>query len=173
MPFLDIRLPAPCLPEKVTKIAERMTDLTVSVLGKRREVTAANVHCVAPGHWTIGGESLNVSGRGSFFLEVNITEGTNTPEQKAAFVAAAFAAAESILGKLDAASYVIVREVAADAWGYQGQTQAARAAQRPSHAAADFRLERGNFVRGHVPFFVGFWRSSVTLDFILMEIIVQ
>lgn len=137
MPFLDIRLSAPCLPEKVAKIAERMTDLTVTVLGKRREVTAAVVHCVAPGHWTVGGESLNVSGSSSFFLEVNVTEGSNTPAQKAAFVAAAFAAAEAILGTLEAASYVIVREVAADAWGYQGQTQAARAEKRLSHAVVD------------------------------------
>ncbi|MBK6631772.1 MAG: tautomerase family protein [Betaproteobacteria bacterium] len=130
MPFLDIRLTAPCLPEKVAEIAERMTDLTVEMLGKRREVTAVAVQCIAPGHWTIGGESLNVSGRSSFFLEVNVTEGTNTPEQKAAFIAAAFAAAETVLGRLDAASYVIVREVAAEAWGYQGQTQATRAARR-------------------------------------------
>lgn len=130
MPFIDIRLSAPCLPEKVAQIAARMTDLTVDILGKRREVTAAVVQCVAPGHWTIGGESLNASGRGSFFLEANVTEGSNTPEQKAAFVSAAFAAAEAILGSLDAASYVIVREAAADAWGYQGQTQAARATRR-------------------------------------------
>lgn len=135
MPFLDIRLTAPCLPEKVAQIAERMTELTVDILRKRREVTAAVVQCVAPGHWTVGGESLNASGSGSFFLEVNVTEGTNTPEQKAAFVAAAFAAAEAILGKLDAASYVVVREIAADAWGYQGLTQASRAAQRMTLAA--------------------------------------
>jgi 4-oxalocrotonate tautomerase len=127
MPFIDIRLAAPCLPEKVAQIAECMTDLTVDILGKRREVTGAVVQCVAPGHWTVGGESLNATGSGSFFLEVNVTEGSNTPKQKADFIAAAFAAAEAVLGKLDAASYVIVREVAADAWGYQGQTQAARA----------------------------------------------
>lgn len=135
MPFLDIRLSAPCLPEKVAQIAERMTGLTVDILHKRREVTAVTVQCVAPGHWTVGGESLNASGSGSFFLEVNVTEGTNTPEQKAAFVAAAFAAAEAILGRLDAASYVIVREIAADAWGYQGRTQASRAAHRMTLAA--------------------------------------
>ena len=135
MPFIDIRLAAPCLPEKVSQIAARMTDLTVEILGKRREVTAAVVQCVAPGHWTIGGESLNLAGVGSFFLEVNVTEGTNTPAQKAAFVAAAFDAAEAILGRLDAASYAIVREIPAEAWGYQGRTQAARAGQRIGVAA--------------------------------------
>jgi len=135
MPFLDIRLSAPCLPEKVAQIASRLTDLTVEILGKRREVTAAVVQCVAPGHWTVGGESLNVAGSGSFFLEVNVTEGSNTAEQKAAFIAAAFDAAEAVLGRLDAASYVIVREIPAEAWGYQGRTQAARAAARAAVAA--------------------------------------
>ncbi|MCB1892810.1 MAG: hypothetical protein R3E40_10325 [Rhodocyclaceae bacterium] len=42
-------------------------------------------------------------------------------------------AAEAILGKLDAASYVIVHEVTAEAWGYQGRTQAA-CASRPRSA---------------------------------------
>ncbi|MBK6630922.1 MAG: tautomerase family protein [Betaproteobacteria bacterium] len=44
------RLTAPRLPEKVAEIAERMTDLTVEMLGKRREVTAVAVQCIAPGH---------------------------------------------------------------------------------------------------------------------------
>lgn len=130
MPFLDIRLAVPCLPEKVAQIASRMTDLVVDILGKRRELTVAVVQCVAPGHWMAGGASLNDAGNGGFFLEVNVTEGTNTPVQKAAFVAAAYAAAEAVLGSLDAASYVIVREIPAQDWGYQGQTQAARAAHR-------------------------------------------
>lgn len=116
-----------------------MTDLTVELLGKRREVTAAVVQCVAPGHWTIGGESLNIAGSASFFLEVNVTEGTNTPAQKADFVAAAFAAAEAILGRLDAASYVIVRDIAAASWGYQGMTQASRAAQAANAASVEAR----------------------------------
>ncbi len=126
MPYLDIKLSAPCLPEKVAALAARMTDLAVEVLGKRREVTAATVNCVPPGHWTIGGEPISESGKTSFFLEINVTTGTNTPSEKDAFVAAAFAAAESILGKLAPASYVIVREVPAGEWGYEGITQQAR-----------------------------------------------
>ena len=33
------------------------------------------------------------------------------------------AVAGDLLGRLDVASYVIVRDVRADAWGYQGRTQ--------------------------------------------------
>jgi len=126
MPYLDLKISGPCLPETIARFAARMTNLVVDVLGKKRELTAVAVQCVTPGHWYVGGRSLTDQGRASFFLEVNVTAGTNTADEKAEFVAAAFAAAEGILGRLDAASYVIVREVAADAWGYQGQTQEVR-----------------------------------------------
>lgn len=126
MPYLDIRLGAPCLPETVERFAKHMTDLTADILHKKRELTSVSVQCVPPGHWFVGGRSLSVTGGSTFFLEVNVTEGTNTATEKADFVAAAFAAAEAILGKLDAAAYVIVRDVAAEAWGWQGKTQAWR-----------------------------------------------
>lgn len=126
MPFIDIKLAGPCLPENIERFAARMTELVVDRLHKQRELTAAVVHCMAPHHWHVGGRAVSADGRATFFVEVNVTAGTNTPEDKAGFIAAAFAAAEAILGRIDAASYVIVREVAADAWGYQGLTQAAR-----------------------------------------------
>lgn len=123
MPYLDIRLGAPCLPETVERFATRMTDLTADLLHKKRELTSVAVQCVPPNHWYVGGRAVGATGGSTFFLEVNVTAGTNTKDEKAAFIAAAFAAAEGILGKLDAASYVIVRDVAADAWGWQGLTQ--------------------------------------------------
>jgi 4-oxalocrotonate tautomerase len=129
MPFIDIKLAGPCLPENIEKFAVRMTALVVDVLHKQREVTAAAVQCIAAHHWHVGGRAVSADGRATFCVAVDVTAGSNTPEEKAAFVAAAFAAGESILGRLDAASYVIVRELAADAWGYQGQTQAARRRQ--------------------------------------------
>lgn len=130
MPYLDIKLSGPCLPDNVERLAVRMTDLAVEVLRKARDLTAATVHCIPPGHWTIGGQPISERGLTSFFLEINVTAGTNTSEEKSAFVAAAFVAAESILGRLAPASYVIVREVPADAWGYRGVTQQARRLQR-------------------------------------------
>ncbi|MDK9723697.1 MAG: tautomerase family protein [Sterolibacteriaceae bacterium MAG5] len=123
MPYLDIRLGAPCLPETVERFATHMTELTADLLHKKRELTSVSVQCVPPNHWYVGGQSMGAEGGSTFFLEVNVTAGTNTKDEKAAFIAAAFAAAEGILGKLDAASYVIVRDVAADAWGWQGLTQ--------------------------------------------------
>lgn len=134
MPYLDIKLSGPCLPDNIEKLASCMTDLAVGLLRKERAVTAATVQCVPPGHWMIGGTPTTDRGQTTFFLEINVTAGTNTPEEKAAFIAAAFRDAERVLGRLAPASYVIVREVPADAWGYQGVTQQAR---RLHHAAVE------------------------------------
>lgn len=135
MPYLDIRIAAPCLPETVEKLATRLTDLTADLLNKRREVTAVAVQCLPPGHWFVGGTPLSASGAASIFVEVNVTAGTNSATQKSEFIAAAYTAAEKILGRLEPASYVIVREIPAEAWGYAGQTQAERAAAKLRTAA--------------------------------------
>ena len=57
---------------------------------------------------------------------ISITQGTNTPEEKAQFIRAAQEELQRQLahgGSLEEASYVIVREVPATDWGYAGRTQ--------------------------------------------------
>lgn len=123
MPFLDVKVSRGGTPPEAGKIAAELTQLTHELLGKRREVTAVAIDWLPAEQWFIGGESLAASGLRSFFLKIEITTGTNTKDQKAAFVAAVFAAMERLLGPLAPASYVVVQEVAADAWGYAGRTQ--------------------------------------------------
>jgi len=80
--------------------------------------------------WYVGGVDVQ---RPTAFLEISVTQGTNTAPQKAAFIAAAFAELQEQLGAgapLAEASYVIVRELPATDWGYNGQTQAARQTAR-------------------------------------------
>ena len=50
----------------------------------------------------------------------------NTDAEKAAFIGAAFEALGAALGPIAPASYVVVEEIDAAAWGYGGRTQAAR-----------------------------------------------
>ncbi len=52
-----------------------------------------------------------------------MTEGTNTKDEKAAYVEKVFAAMTAALGELHPASYVVVHDVGADSWGYGGRTQ--------------------------------------------------
>ncbi|MDR6156255.1 phenylpyruvate tautomerase PptA (4-oxalocrotonate tautomerase family) [Acidovorax delafieldii] len=76
--------------------------------------------------WHIGGATVE---QPTALLEISITQGTNTQEEKAAFIQAAFAELQRQLagdGTLAAASYVVVRELPASDWGYGGRTQQAR-----------------------------------------------
>ena len=116
-------------------LARALTRITAELLGKRAEVTVVAIEDLPAARWFIGGSEPR---RPTAFLEVNVTAGTNTPDEKAAFVAAAFAELQRQLapgGALEEASYVVVREVAATDWGYGGHTQRARQLARTATAA--------------------------------------
>ena len=100
-----------------------MTELTADILNKKTELTAVEVEFISPQRWFIGGVSLQAQIATSFYLDIKVTEGTNTKDEKARYVAQVFSSVEAIIGPLATASYVTIEEVNADAWGYQGQTQ--------------------------------------------------
>ena len=126
MPTLVLKLTPLQNPERYQALARALTDHTVQLLGKRREVTAVVIDDLPAARWHIGGAPV---AQPTALLEISITEGTNTEEEKAAFIAAAFAELQRQLegdGALAAASYVVVRELPASDWGYGGRTQHAR-----------------------------------------------
>jgi 4-oxalocrotonate tautomerase len=122
MPYLNCKLCAPASSTTFEQIAAMLTDLTVDVLGKKRELTAVAIEPLPPAQWFVGGTTLTGQSLASFYLDIKVTEGTNTKAEKARYVEQVFAALETLLGTL-ATSYIVIHEVHADAWGYQGQTQ--------------------------------------------------
>lgn len=128
MPYLHLSLGRPLAAERKNLLAARATELLVRIINKRGEVTAVRIECTADS-WLIGGapvaaELMPCHG------EVLITAGTNSDAEKAAFLAALHALLGETCGPLPEASYLVIREIAAGDWGYGGQTQAARAANR-------------------------------------------
>ena len=126
MPTLVLKLAPLQNPERYRQLASALTDLTVDLLGKRREVTAVVIDDLPAARWHIGGAPI---AQPTALLEISITEGTNTREEKAAFIQAAFAELQRQLagdGALATASYVVVRELPASDWGDGGRTQQAR-----------------------------------------------
>ncbi len=108
------------------QIAEAIAGLTARVLGKDPQVTAVAVRWVPRQDWFVAGRSTAARGRPAFFVDVRITDGTNTKDEKARFVAEGFAAMERLLGPVEAESYVHVDDVRADGYGYGGLTQERR-----------------------------------------------
>ena len=136
MPTLQLKVSPLQNPCRYRALASALTDLTALHLGKRPEVTAVMIDDVPAARWHVGGGDVQ---RPTAFLEISITAGTNTGQEKAAFIAAAFAELEHQLGAgkpLESASYVIVRELPVSDWGYGGQTQAQRRMVTEQHEPA-------------------------------------
>lgn len=129
MPFIHIRLAgAAPTPERLAALSQEIVAITANHLRKQAALTAVLIEpLAAAGLWTIGDNAAPTAAH----LEIAVTAGTNTAAEKAAFIAAAENALRRAAGPdLPTATYVVVREIAADSWGYGGRTQADR------HAAA-------------------------------------
>lgn len=126
MPTLKLKIAPLQNPERYAQLARALTAITAELLGKRAGVTAVVIQDLPAAQWFVGGREVE---RATAMLEVSVTQGTNTAAQKEAFVHAAFEELERQLahgGSLEEASYVIVRELPADNWGYGGRTQLER-----------------------------------------------
>ncbi|WP_026358655.1 tautomerase family protein [Aureimonas ureilytica] len=126
MPFVHIRLAdAPRSIEQTRQMQAEVTALMATCLGKRAGLTAVLIEGAPEGAWSVGGAPVDPAAH----LEATITAGTNSVEEKARFVEQAHALlATGAAGELPLATYVVVREVEAESWGYGGRTQAARRA---------------------------------------------
>jgi 4-oxalocrotonate tautomerase len=113
-------------PSLKADIAAGVTELTAKILRKDPKVTAIVVKSVDPADWFAGGKSLAEQRLASFWLDIHVTEGTNTKDEKAAYIAAMFERMGELLGPLHNESYLHVDEVRGDAYGFGGLTQERR-----------------------------------------------
>lgn len=142
MPLITVTYCSP-QPTPTTKadIAAAVSDLTARILRKDPKVTAIIVKAVDATDWFAGGRSLAEQGLASYWLDIHVTEGTNTKDEKAAYLAAMFRRMGELLGPLHPETYLHVDEVKADAYGFGGLTQeqryiAGKLALAPHAAAA-------------------------------------
>jgi 4-oxalocrotonate tautomerase len=124
MPFIRVTVSGPTLaPKQVRLLQEEIAQLMAAVLGKRADLTSVLVEQPATADWAIGGTAVKVA----VHVEATITAGTNSPEQKARFIEKTMRLLASVLGsELNPATYIVVNEVPANSWGYDGRTQESR-----------------------------------------------
>ncbi len=113
-------------PSLKADIAAAVTELTAKILRKDPKVTAVIVRYVDAADWFAGGSSLAEQGLASFWLDVHVSEGTNTKDEKADYLAATFRRMGELLGPLHHETYIHVDEVRGDAYGFGGLTQERR-----------------------------------------------
>ncbi len=132
MPYLHFVIsPSPTAAE-AESIAAGLLRHTRDILGKRPDVTSIRLGGAATDHWFVGAEPVAATHRTTFFLEIKVTQGTNSDDEKSRYIAAVFNEIEALRGDVDPASYVVVHDVDSAAWGYGGVTQQQRLARRQS-----------------------------------------
>ncbi|MBV8657717.1 MAG: tautomerase family protein [Burkholderiales bacterium] len=123
MPILNVKVSARKSPEMTKAISSTLLDLTTTILRKNPAVTAIAIDYVDPADWIVGGRTLAEQGKHSFYFDIKITDETNTKDEKARYIAAAFEAFAGLLGELHEESYILVEDVRAASYGYGGKTQ--------------------------------------------------
>lgn len=130
MPTLRLQVAPLQNPERYAALGAALTHITALVLHKKPEVTVVMIDDLPAARYLVAGREAT---QAIACLEISITAGTNTAEEKAQFIAQAHAELRRQLGThgqlLHEASYVVVRELPASDWGYGGLSQAARRAQ--------------------------------------------
>jgi 4-oxalocrotonate tautomerase len=131
MPTLRLQISPLQNPERYAALGAALTRITAQVLHKRPEVTVVTIDDLPAARYLVGGRDAQ---QPMACLEISVTAGTNTADEKSQFIRQVHAELHRQLSVgtvlLHEASYVIVRELPATDWGYGGYTQAHRQAQR-------------------------------------------
>lgn len=133
MPLIQITLAGrQADPSTIRQLQQQTTQLMQTILHKEAALTVVSVTQLPAGAFSAGGEVVAAG----VSLQAMITAGTNSEADKAAFIFAAKAMLTGAIDPTTAPIYVALLELPADSWGYDGQTQAARQAERLAGAAA-------------------------------------
>jgi 4-oxalocrotonate tautomerase len=123
MPIINIKVSAEKSPAMARQIADLVLENTIGILRKKRELISIAIDFVDPAYWIVGGQSLREHAKHSVYVDVKVTDETNTKDEKAAYIARVFAGFGALLGDLHEESYIYVDDVRATAYGYGGRTQ--------------------------------------------------
>ncbi|MDD2290875.1 MAG: tautomerase family protein [Aliarcobacter sp.] len=118
MPYINVKLNAKESDELREKIVDIVLENTTTILNKKADVTSVLVEFVPQNNWSVGGKNCV-----TFYLDIKITKGTNTKEQKANYIKKCYNDFQGLLREITPASYIVIDEVDGDSWGFEGLTQ--------------------------------------------------
>ena len=123
MPILNVKVSGDKDVQVTRKITTLLLDTTTRILKKKPEVTAITIQYVPSDCWVIGGELLSEQSKSSFYLDIKVTDETNTKDEKADYIREVFEGFKGILGDLHDESYIYVENVRPAAYGFGDRPQ--------------------------------------------------
>ncbi|TWI63684.1 4-oxalocrotonate tautomerase [Pseudoduganella lurida] len=130
MPILNITIAGTPQSVPAPRVADLLLRHTGGILHKAPALTAIAIAYRDPAHWFVGEETLATLGKASFFLDIKISDETNTAAEKAAYIEAVFRDMGELLGALHEVSYIHIDDARPAAWGWGGLTQQYRAVKK-------------------------------------------
>ncbi|NIH79129.1 tautomerase family protein [Amycolatopsis viridis] len=122
MPFIRATISDPQLaPELRSSLAKGLTDLAVTVLGKPLDRTTVHLNLVPADQYFVGGAPVGEAT--GAHVEVSITAGTNSADEKARFIRRTYDLLRDTLGLLPPVAGVALYEMHPESYGYNGVTQ--------------------------------------------------
>ncbi len=130
MPYINIRLGNKLNNAQRIQLYEQITSLMNTVMRKRREVTVVHIQESEPQQWSTNSIPLTPKSPVGAYVEIKVTDGTNTIEEKAEMISQTVKMLRDVAGIIQEACYVVIDDIPADSWGYNGITQATRTASK-------------------------------------------
>lgn len=127
MPYINVKIAKNLTTEQQSAIFSQTTSLMHEVMKKRREVTVVEITETSPGLWSVNGKPLNNNQPIAAYVDIKITENSNTEEEIAEIIFQTMEMLKQSVGLVQTACYVVVDQIPANAWGYDGITQESRA----------------------------------------------
>lgn len=132
MPFINISLSGSELSHDQKKqLFHQTTELMHEVMHKKKELTSVRIQLSESCDWAIGSRLMNEGKERAVYMDIKVTEGTNTAAEKSEMIKQSILMLKHVVGPIAAASYVVIHDIAGDSWGYDGLTQQARAQGQP------------------------------------------
>ena len=130
MPYINIRIGCNIDNEQRKQLYEKTTSLMNTVMRKQREVTVVHIQESESQQWSANAIKLTAKDPIGAYVDIKVTEGTNTQEEKTEMIAHTVKMLQDVVGTIQEACYVVIDDIQANSWGYNGKTQAARAASK-------------------------------------------
>lgn len=125
MPYIRVTVADPALtPTTQQALTEGLTTLAVSALGKSAARTTVALHLIPAAHYVVAGQPMDEATEATgAHVEVSITAGTNSADEKAHFISGAYHLLQQTLGLLPPLTGVALHELHPESYGYNGTTQ--------------------------------------------------
>lgn len=129
MPLITLRANKIASNEIRDNLATELSKITENILKKNKQLIVVRFEAAdQPNQWYIGGAAKN-DDEAIFELSILVTKGTNTDEEKADWLDAAWKLITGLLGSAAHPNYISIQEIDSKSWGYNGLSQEQRKIQ--------------------------------------------